>query len=398
MSAGLRRLRTVVIGSALAIALATTPASGATPPPPSALWVSASVVDLGPVGIGTTTPDTTVTITNVSSSFVGSFAGGAGSNPDWLVASSCASGLAAGASCTMFFRVTPSHTGADTTTSTTSTSAGDYSITAKATGIGGKLYVSTTNVNLGPVPIGTTTPDTTVTVTNVGKAKITDFAGGGSSNPDWLIASSCALGLDPGKSCTMFFRVTPSAAGATSVVSQTSTSVGGYTITAKATGVPGQLLVSPTTLDAGPVPLGRQGTVDVTVTNVGPAPVPAWNAGTPSNSDFSLSTNCVRRPRRGCELPVRVHVHAQHADSRARVDEDDHLGRHVHDQHVRHRDRAAGVDQETHAIRRDPETIVPRPMGTGRGTISWAQVRPRPAGPHVLLVAAPGAAAVAATS
>jgi hypothetical protein len=250
-------------------------------------------VDLGPVGLGATTPDTTVTVTNVSSSFVGSFAGGGSSNPDWLVASSCALGLAPGASCTMFFRVTPSHTGADSVTSTTSTSVGSYSITAKSTGVGGKLYVATTNVNLGPVPIGTTTPDTTVTVTNVGLAKITDFAGGGSSNPDWLVASSCASGLDPGASCQMFFRVTPSVAGATSVMSTTSTSVGSYSITAKATGMPGKLLVSPTSIDLGPVPLGRSSQpVDVTVSNVGAAPIPAWTLGTPSNSDFTMTTNC----------------------------------------------------------------------------------------------------------
>jgi hypothetical protein len=293
MSTGLRRLRWVIAASALVVALATTPASGATPQPPSALWISASVVDLGPVGIGTTTPDTVVTVTNVSSSFVGSFAGGGGSNPDWLVASSCAAGLAAGASCQFFFRVTPSAAGATSVVSSTSTDAGGFSITAKATGVPGRLWVSTTNVNLGPVPIGTTTPDTTVTVTNVGKAKITDFAGGGGSNPDWLVASSCAAGLDPGASCTFFFRVTPSKAGATSVVSLTSTSVGGISITAKATGMPGQLLVSPTTIDLGPTPLGRSSApVDVTVTNVGAAPVPAWTPGSPSSSDFAWSTNC----------------------------------------------------------------------------------------------------------
>ncbi len=294
MSTGLRRLRLVVIASALALAFASTPASGATPKPPSALWISASVIDLGPVGVGTTTPDTVVTVTNVSSSFVGGFAGGGSSNPDWLVASSCAAGVAPGASCQFFFRVTPSAPGPTSVVSSTSTDAGGFTITAKATGVGGKLWLTTTSVNLGPVPIGTTTPDTVVTLTNVGKAKVTNFAGGGSSNPDWLIASSCALGVDPGQTCQFFFRVTPSVAGATSVVSQFSTSVGNFSITARAQGMPGQLLVSPTTLDLGPVPLGRSSApADVTLTNVGVAPIPAWSFGALSNSDFTMTTNCV---------------------------------------------------------------------------------------------------------
>jgi len=129
MSTGLRRLRLAVIASALALAFGSTSASGATPTPPSALWISATVIDLGPVGIGTTTPDTVVTVTNVSSSFVGNFAGGGSSNPDWLVASSCAAGVAAGASCQFFFRVTPSATGATSVVSSTSTDVGGFTIT-----------------------------------------------------------------------------------------------------------------------------------------------------------------------------------------------------------------------------------------------------------------------------
>jgi hypothetical protein len=246
------------LGTPLSATTASTNALNVTTGPK--LWVTPLILDFGPVGIGTTSPVQTVTITNLGSATLTNFAGGAVYSP-FDVSQNCASGVAPGASCHYSFSFTPTAAGTFTTTSNTSTNAGPFSIELRGTGVGAALHVNPLSLDFGLVTSGMTSTQQIVTVRNVGMSTLTNFAGGG-VYPPFYATQNCASGVAPGASCNYVFTFSPTDTGTFSTTSNSSTNAGSFSIALEGRGrnsfsIGGQR-VTPRSIDFGPVAVGTK--------------------------------------------------------------------------------------------------------------------------------------------
>lgn len=222
------------------------------------LWVTPLEIDFGPVGVGMTSAQATVTITNYSAVTLNNFAGG-GLGAPFDVSQNCAAGVAPGGSCQYFFTFTPTAAGDFSAASSTSTNLGNISINVHGRGVGAKVVYDAHSLDLGAVYLGNSATQQVVTLRNVGLATLTDFAGGGLSLP-FSVTQDCASGVPPGGSCHYYFDFSPVSAGSYTGTSASSTNGGPVTVDVKGSGSSlifgaGQR-VSPLSLDFGPVGVG----------------------------------------------------------------------------------------------------------------------------------------------
>ncbi|MGD2156031.1 MAG: choice-of-anchor D domain-containing protein [Anaerolineales bacterium] len=153
------------------------------------------------------------------------------------------------------------------------------------------LWVTPLELDLGPVGVGDTSATQTVTITNVGDATLTNFAGGGVNAP-FYAAQNCASGVPPGASCQYFFSFSPTASGVFSTTSNSSTNAGPITIILRGTGAGPELTYSPLSLDFGILsPGSTSDTQVVTIRNTGLAPLTNF-AGGGVEAPFSAAQNC----------------------------------------------------------------------------------------------------------
>jgi hypothetical protein len=230
-------LRAIGGSLALAVLLLGPLASTAAAPQP-VLWVTPLELDFGPVGVGATSPPQVVTITNIGSATLTNFAGGAPFDPQFGAFQNCAGGVAPGASCQYTFTFEPTAVGVSSSTSNSSTNAGPFVIRLTGEGVGPKLWVTPLELDFGDVPVGTTSPPQIVTITNVGLATLTNFAGGAPFDPQFGAFQNCAGGVAPGASCQYTFTFEPTAVGAANTTSNSSTNAGPFVIALRGRGSP----------------------------------------------------------------------------------------------------------------------------------------------------------------
>jgi hypothetical protein len=153
------------------------------------------------------------------------------------------------------------------------------------------LWVTPLELDLGPVGVGDISVTQAITITNVGDAILTNFAGGGVNAP-FSAAQNCAGGVPPGGSCQYFFSFSPTAIGVFSTTSHSSTNAGPFTIILRGTGVGPELTYSPLSLDFGSLnPGSTSDTQVVTIRNIGLAPLTNF-AGGGVDAPFSAAQNC----------------------------------------------------------------------------------------------------------
>ncbi len=181
--------------------------------PLSGPQVSASplAIDFGPVGVGDTSPTQIVTITNNGDSTLTSFAGGAPFDSQFSGSQNCAGGVAPGASCQYNFTFSPTAAGIHSTTSNSSTNAGQFVIELTGTGVGPELWVTPTHLSFGTVVSGATAAQQIVTISNIGLAPLSNFAGGAPLDNQFNATQNCASGVAAGASCNYFIDFTPTA-------------------------------------------------------------------------------------------------------------------------------------------------------------------------------------------
>jgi hypothetical protein len=226
-----------------------------------------------------------------------SFAGGAPFDPQFSGTQNCASGVAPGASCQYFFTFTPAAAGTHSTTSSTSTNFGPFTIELRGTGVGPRLHVTPLSLDFGYVPIGMTSATQTVTIRNTGFATLTNFAGGAPDNPRFGATQNCAAGVPPGGSCQYFFTFSPTSAGNQTGSSNSSTNAGPITIALRGMGgsPPSGPVASysPLVLDFGRVGVGSTSPVQsVTIRNQGNATLGSFAGGAPFDPQFNATQNC----------------------------------------------------------------------------------------------------------
>jgi hypothetical protein len=272
------------------------------------LWVTPLELDFGSVGVGVTSPQQVVNITNTGDTLLTNFAGGAPADNQFGASQNCAGGVAPGATCQYFFTFTPTSVGTFESSSNSGTNAGPFTIILRGTGVGPQLHVTPLEIDFGPVVQNVTSPMQTVEIENEGLSELTNFAGGAPSDNQFGASQNCAGGVAPGASCQYFFTFTPTSLGTFESSSNSGTNAGPFTIILRGTGVqdgPG-VDIQPANLDFGEVTLGETSDPQTaTFTNIGNVAINVASvvAGLPFSVD---SENCTPGlpPGESCEIEV----------------------------------------------------------------------------------------------
>ena len=292
--------------------------------------VSPPSIDFGQVGIGSTSPDSYVTVTNNGSAAVTftslSLSSLATTNGFSLDSSgttcSTSTPLASGASCTIALYVDP--TSAATLSGLLviddSASSSPQSVDLSVTGVGPAVSLSSSSYDFGAVADGSTSPTHTFTVTNTGLAplQITSVAAttGDTAQfgaPTGSCVSAGSVTVQPGASCTINVDFAPTRPGAlaeeltiidNAASSPQSIELSGY-------GLAPAVALSPPTVNFGSVPEGTvSSTRMVTLTNTGGAPLAVTNVATSGGdaAEFQIvSDSCsgnVIEPAGSCTVVV----------------------------------------------------------------------------------------------
>jgi F5/8 type C domain/Abnormal spindle-like microcephaly-assoc'd, ASPM-SPD-2-Hydin len=192
----------------------------------SQISISPTAVGFGTVATGSTSAAQTVTVTNsgTAAAPVGSIA----TTGDFGQTNTCGSSIAAGASCTVSVKFTPSATGSRTGNLTITASGITNTVPLSGTGVapGPILSPSPSSLTFAGTIVGSSSPAQTVTVTNTGTtaATVSSVAASG----DYRQTNNCST-LAVGASCAVTVTFTPTTSG---------TRTGNVTITGNANNSP----------------------------------------------------------------------------------------------------------------------------------------------------------------
>jgi hypothetical protein len=180
------------------------------------LTASPASVAFGTFNVGTSSAAVDVTVTN-------SGAGNATGltyntiNSEFAVTKTCAASLAAGASCTITFRYTPTNGGTDNATYTI-TGGGGLSISLSGTGAAtvtpANLQIAPSTAGFGSITVGSSSNNSAFTVTNSGGTAASGVAFANSNSSEFVVSgNTCGTTIGAGANCSLSIRYTPSAAG-----------------------------------------------------------------------------------------------------------------------------------------------------------------------------------------
>ncbi len=258
------------------------------------LLVTPTGLEFGGVPVGGTAPSQSVTLTNVGTTSLPVSLAGGGAGVFGGV-NGCGSTLAPGASCPISYAFRPTTTGPAATTATLSVNGVPYSLEFSGTGVD-PVLVSPIRLEFGEVEVGRTASSQSVRLTNVWTAPVpVSLAGGGAGVFGGV--NGCGSTLAPGASCPISYAFRPTVTGPAAQTATLSVNSVPFTYDFAGTGVGPQLLVTPTALSFGSVPIGSTApTQAVTVTNVGLGTVDLVIAGGSPGDPFSVAQNCTNAP------------------------------------------------------------------------------------------------------
>jgi hypothetical protein len=327
--AGMLTIESDAVSSPDVLALIGTAGPITSPGPSSGAQVAAyslseQALTFPPTGIGNASATQTVTLTNTGTTLLS--VNGIIAPADFTTTSGCATVLP-GASCNLSVTFTP------TTASTAAMRANAIEISTNATaaldfisvvGTAGtsQLQLSPTTVQFGTVDVGST-GTATVTVTNVGTAPVI-FYGETATTGFTASAGTCPPAggsLAVGASCTVSVSFTPTAAGMATGTMSLSSSAGSQPLTVQltATAAEASINVTPGALNFGTITVGASGSLSLTVTDTGSAPL-LNIASTISGSNaanFAVTAPCpaALQPGTSCTLSVSFTPTSAGADS-----------------------------------------------------------------------------------
>jgi hypothetical protein len=240
-----------------------------TGPGPAAVQLSAATLSFGSQPVGTTSAAQSVTVTNTGGTAlsISSIVDGGFNPTSFPETTTCGTGLAAGANCTINAKFAPGGTGGRSAVITLTDSAGTQTIALSGAGIA--AIVSPTSLAFGSQPVGTKSAVQTVTVTNTGASTMSISIVEGGFNPtSFPETTTCGASLAAAANCTVSVQFSPGGSGARSATITLTDSYGTQSITLSGTGVAS--ILSATSLAFGSQPVGTKSAVQtVTVTNTG---------------------------------------------------------------------------------------------------------------------------------
>jgi parallel beta-helix repeat protein len=187
------------------------------PFPNSSVTVAPSALNFGSVATGSTSSAQTVTVSNPTSSAAS--VSSVSANGDFAQTNTCGSSIAAGASCTVSVKFTPTAAGSRTGTLTVSAGGTTNAVSLSGTGTsagGGSatLTASPASLSFCRAAVGSTTAAQSVTVTNTGSAAAS--VSSVSAGAPFAETSTCGTSIAAGASCTVSVKFTPTATGGAS--------------------------------------------------------------------------------------------------------------------------------------------------------------------------------------
>ena len=186
----------------------------------TAAKLSPSSLNFGDVATGTTSPARVVTLTNVgtTSLTITSIAIAGANVGDFAQTHTCGTSLAPAASCTISITFKPTATGARSAAVSITDNAAGSPQSLPLRGVGTTAKLSPTSLNFGSVAVGTTSPATIVTLTNVGTTSLTisSIAITGTNSGNFGQSNTCGTSLAVSASCTISVKFRPTATGARS--------------------------------------------------------------------------------------------------------------------------------------------------------------------------------------
>jgi hypothetical protein len=174
--------------------------------------ISPTAFDFGDAPVGAASPQQTVTITNVSIFPV--VMNGAGGGAGQFGGSQNCQGttLNPGHSCQMFYAFTPSALGPASGSTSGSWNGQSFSLTFAGNGIR-RFRISPVGFDFGYGTIGVTSPQQTVTITNVSSSPVVMSGAGGGAGQFGGSQNCQGTTVNAGQSCHMFYAYTPTTAG-----------------------------------------------------------------------------------------------------------------------------------------------------------------------------------------
>jgi hypothetical protein len=278
----------VVIGAMFAMTalLAGPAAPGASAATSPLFLVTPTALDFGDVGVGSTSAQQIITITNVSGSPI--LMSGAGGGAGVFGGSQDCQGLtiAAGASCHMYYQFTPTALGAVTGGTSVNWNGQTFAFTFNGTGVN-PFLITATSFDFGDVPVGTTSAQQLVTITNVTDSPIVMSGAGGGAGVFGGSQDCQGLTIAAGASCHMYYQFTPTAPGA--VTGSTSGNWNGQTFSFTFTGTgAGTVTTAPVVTGISPSAGPVSGGTPVVVKGTGFTGATAVAFGTLSASSFTV--------------------------------------------------------------------------------------------------------------
>jgi PhoPQ-activated pathogenicity-related protein len=167
---------------------------------------------------------------------------GSGTNvADFPIISAPAIGTLAGGAQSIVFGFRPSKTGSESATYVISTSAGSFTVSLKGSGIQ-PVSLATARINLGSVPVHTTTEQEATTLVNLGNVTIQSITISGTNPADFSVANIASVPLNqaltPGESVPLTFTFTASQTATESATVTIVTSAGTLTLQLSGVGLP----------------------------------------------------------------------------------------------------------------------------------------------------------------
>ena len=263
-----------------------------------AVSLSPAALTFGSQVLNTASAAQTVTLTNTGNAAL--TISGITVTGDFAQTNTCATSVAAGASCAVRVTFTPTAVG---------TRSGTLSITDSATGSPHQVAVSGTGVSqsapavslspaaltFGSQALNTASAAQTVTLTNTGNAALTISTI--TVTGDFAQTNTCATSVAAGAGCAVRVTFTPTAVGTRSgTLSITDNATGSpHRVTASGTGVAaGQVTAAPSSVAFGSVTVGSTNSQNIVLSNSGGTSLTISSAST-SGPGFSIT---------GLALPV----------------------------------------------------------------------------------------------
>jgi hypothetical protein len=182
----------------------------------SGITVSPTSLNLGSIGVGSTSPAQQVTLTNNSGSVltINSIAFSGGNAANFGQINTCGTSVTNGGSCTMNVTFTPTSTSAFSSTLeiTDSASNSPQAVSVSGTGVTA-VTLSNTSLSFGTVFIGSTQTAPPITLTNNQSVALNGISISVNSS-SFSQVNTCGTSIGPGAKCTITITFSPKSAGA----------------------------------------------------------------------------------------------------------------------------------------------------------------------------------------